>query len=97
MIAAKAGADWPDHVKQDFERNAFNGCVGDTLLSETDKVRVWKITLKPGERIGRCAVQHYSAALLAVLRPALTTGMTFSAISTIERRARSRSAQSLPA
>ena len=52
MIPAKAGADWPDHVKQDFERNAFNGCVGDTLLSETDKVRVWKITLQPGERIG---------------------------------------------
>src|SRR5881398_3065434 len=52
MTPAKAGADWPDHVKQDFERNAFNGCVGDTLLSETDKVRVWKITLKPGERIG---------------------------------------------
>jgi len=47
MTPAKAGADWPDHVKQDFERNAFNGCVGDTLLSETDKVRVWKINLKP--------------------------------------------------
>jgi quercetin dioxygenase-like cupin family protein len=52
MTTAKAGADWPDDVKQDFERNACNGCVGDTLLSETDKVRVWKITLKPGERIG---------------------------------------------
>ena len=52
MTALQTAADWPDHVKQDFERNRFNGCVGDTLLSETDKVRVWKITLKPGERIG---------------------------------------------
>ena len=29
-----------------------NGCVGSTLLSENEKVRVWIIRLAPGERIG---------------------------------------------
>src|SRR5947209_1975147 len=67
MSTSKAGADWPDHVKQDFERNAFNGCVGDTLLSETEKVRVWKITLKPGERIGfhRHVLDYFWTAVTA--------------------------------
>jgi quercetin dioxygenase-like cupin family protein len=67
MSTSKAGADWPDHVKQDFERNAFNGCVGDTLLSETDRVRVWKITLKPGERISfhRHVLDYFWTAVTA--------------------------------
>ncbi len=29
-----------------------NGCVGTKLLSQTDRVRVWTISLEPGERIG---------------------------------------------
>jgi beta-alanine degradation protein BauB len=46
--------EWPAAVKQEFAREAErpNGCVGNELLSETDKVRVWTIRLKPGERIG---------------------------------------------
>jgi beta-alanine degradation protein BauB len=31
---------------------AGNGMVGQRLLSETDEVRVWRIELQPGERVG---------------------------------------------
>ncbi len=46
--------EWPAAIKAEFEREARspNGCVGTELLSETDKVRVWIIRLKPGERTG---------------------------------------------
>jgi quercetin dioxygenase-like cupin family protein len=46
--------EWSAEIKQELEREAQspNGCVGSELLSETDKVRVWIIRLKPGERIG---------------------------------------------
>jgi quercetin dioxygenase-like cupin family protein len=47
-------SEWPTEIKAEFERENKhnNGCVGTQLLSETDKVRVWIIRLKPGERIG---------------------------------------------
>jgi quercetin dioxygenase-like cupin family protein len=45
---------WLPELRAEFEREARNnnGCVGSTLLSETDKVRIWIIRLAPGERIG---------------------------------------------
>ncbi len=45
---------WPADLSAEFKREASepNGCVGTALLSETDRVRVWIIRLKPGERIG---------------------------------------------
>lgn len=45
---------WPPEIAAEFEREAQapNGCVGTTLLSESDRVRVWIIHLAPGERIG---------------------------------------------
>jgi len=45
---------WPAAIKAEFERERANpnGCVGSTLLSESEKVRVWIIRLAPGERIG---------------------------------------------
>ena len=45
---------WSVELKAEFEREARDpsGCVGTTLLSETDRVRVWIIRLAPGERIG---------------------------------------------
>jgi len=45
---------WPAALKQEFEREARapNGCVGNELVSETDRLRVWTIRLKPGERFG---------------------------------------------
>jgi hypothetical protein len=45
---------WPPEIAAEFEREskAPNGCVGQRLLSESDRVRVWEIRLKPGERFG---------------------------------------------
>jgi quercetin dioxygenase-like cupin family protein len=45
---------WPAAIAAEFERekHSNNGCVGSTLLSENDRVRVWIIRLAPGERIG---------------------------------------------
>ena len=47
-------AAWPPEIAAEFERERKNPnpCVGSTLLSETDRVRVWIIRLAPGERIG---------------------------------------------
>jgi quercetin dioxygenase-like cupin family protein len=47
-------AEWTPALKAEFAREAAtpNGCVGSELLSETDKMRVWTIRLKPGQRIG---------------------------------------------
>jgi len=47
-------ASWPPEIVADFERERRqnNGCVGTTLLSESDRVRVWVIRLQPGARIG---------------------------------------------
>ena len=53
--AAKSDkAAWGPALQQEFEREAQNnnGCVGSELVSESDRVRVWTIRLKPGERIG---------------------------------------------
>ena len=42
-----------DWRKAEMEKAmAGNGMVGQRLLSETDAVRVWRIELKPGERVG---------------------------------------------
>jgi quercetin dioxygenase-like cupin family protein len=46
--------EWPAAIKAEFEREnkQHNGCVGTQLLSENERVRVWIIRLKPGERVG---------------------------------------------
>jgi quercetin dioxygenase-like cupin family protein len=51
---AKATAPWSAELQAEFAREAQspNPCVGSRLLSENDNVRVWMITLAPGERIG---------------------------------------------
>ena len=49
---AEAIADWPKALRDELERNALNGCVGTQLVSETERVRVWLLQVKPGERIG---------------------------------------------
>ncbi|WP_244936502.1 hypothetical protein [Methylobacterium currus] len=43
---------WPESLRRDFAARAGNGRVGSRLVSETDRVRVWLLSLKPGERIG---------------------------------------------
>ncbi len=46
--------EWPKALQQEFEREAqsHNPCVGSELVSESDRVRVWTIRLKPGQRFG---------------------------------------------
>jgi quercetin dioxygenase-like cupin family protein len=45
---------WAPEIAAEFERERQNPnpCVGNILVSETDRVRVWMIRLQPGERIG---------------------------------------------
>jgi beta-alanine degradation protein BauB len=45
---------WPSTLAGEFEREGSNNnpCVGDTLVSESDRVRVWMIRLAPGQRFG---------------------------------------------
>ena len=45
---------WPPEIVAEFEREKANpnGCVGQRLLSEDERVRVWEIRLKPGQRFG---------------------------------------------
>lgn len=44
-------ADFPSQIAQEFKENTQNGRVGMKLVSETDRVRVWQIHAKPGERL----------------------------------------------
>ena len=45
---------WPPELVAELEREKKNPnpCVGNVLVSETGRVRVWMIRLNPGERIG---------------------------------------------
>ncbi len=43
-------AEWPEALQREFEENEFNGCVGSVLVSETDKVRVWHLSIPAGKR-----------------------------------------------
>jgi len=42
--------DWPEGLAQEFVVDAQNGCVGNILVSETDRLRVWHLRLPPGVR-----------------------------------------------
>ena len=44
-------ADWPQWLREEFVSNVKNGVVGQTLVSESEKVRVLYISLAPGERL----------------------------------------------
>jgi hypothetical protein len=50
----KSKDPWSADIAAEFEREAKNPnpCVGTTLLSETERTRVWIIRLAPGERTG---------------------------------------------
>jgi beta-alanine degradation protein BauB len=51
-LIAPAGSfhRWPDGLKADMEANQHSALVGSTLVSETDKVRVWHLLLPAGQR-----------------------------------------------
>jgi len=62
---SKAMEDWPAELRRELAANTANGCVGQALLSETDRVRVWSLSLAPGERIGfhRHVLDYFWTAL----------------------------------
>lgn len=64
-VDVKAGEDWPEAFKAELQANPHNGCVGQTLVSESDRVRVWSLRLKPGQRIGfhRHVLDYFWTAL----------------------------------
>jgi hypothetical protein len=41
---------------KEIQANRDNGCIGTTLVSETDEVRVWHLTVRAGER---CAFHRH--------------------------------------
>ena len=43
--------NWSPALKAEFKANTANYQVGGKLLSETDRLKVWEIRLKPGERL----------------------------------------------
>lgn len=45
---------WPQAIAAEYDRESANNnpCVGNRLLSESDRVRIWMIRLAPGERFG---------------------------------------------
>jgi quercetin dioxygenase-like cupin family protein len=54
QAARRETTEWSKALRQEFEREAGNpnGCVGSEFVSESDRVRVWTIRLKPGQRFG---------------------------------------------
>lgn len=46
-----APAAWPEDLRARFDARRGNGEVGTRLVSQTERVRVWTLTLKPGERL----------------------------------------------
>ncbi len=51
-----AFAHWPEGVYEEMLQSHDNGCVGSTLVSETDRVRVWHLHIPPG---GRCRFHRH--------------------------------------
>lgn len=45
-----AFAQWPAGLHEELMNNKTNACVGSVLVSETDRVRVWHLTIDPGKR-----------------------------------------------
>jgi beta-alanine degradation protein BauB len=43
---------WDQLLTAELAQSAGNGCVGTELVSETERVRVWCLRLRPGQRIG---------------------------------------------
>ena len=60
-------SDWTDERYQELLANQQNGRVGTILVSETDKVRVWHLSIAPGERLPfhRHVMDYFWTALTA--------------------------------
>jgi hypothetical protein len=66
-LIAENFAGWSPELRAEFARNEFNGRVGQRLLSETDRVRVWEIRVKPGQRVAahRHVLDYFWSAVSA--------------------------------
>lgn len=51
LARVEASTQVPDWLAEQMRANFDNGCVGQRLVSETERCRVWTINLKPGERL----------------------------------------------
>jgi len=62
-----AGFTLDKALKAELDRNEFNPCIGQILLSESERARVWFIRLEPGERLGfhRHVLDYFWTALTA--------------------------------
>ena len=60
ICASSLDQAWPDWLKGEFAANRRNEKVGSQLLSVSDRVRVWHLSLAPGERLPvHCHVLDY--------------------------------------
>ncbi|AEM84460.1 hypothetical protein [Streptomyces violaceusniger] len=50
-VVAEAFARWSPELRKEFDNNAHNGWIGQSLVKETDSLRIWETSLQPGERI----------------------------------------------
>ncbi|MES4908377.1 MULTISPECIES: hypothetical protein [unclassified Streptomyces] len=50
-VVAEGYARWSPPLKQEFVDNAHNGWIGQSLVKETDSLRIWETHLQPGERV----------------------------------------------
>ncbi|MEM1298333.1 MAG: DUF1330 domain-containing protein [Pseudomonadota bacterium] len=50
-LATSGFRNWTESMRQEFETNEFNGHIGTDLVFENEAVRVWRMTLAPGEKM----------------------------------------------
>ncbi|MEL6962035.1 MAG: hypothetical protein AAFO01_04715 [Pseudomonadota bacterium] len=50
-LATSGFQGWSEAIKQEFKTNDLNGRIGTDLVFENDRVRVWHMTLRPGEKM----------------------------------------------
>ena len=70
--ASPPGAEWPEPIQADFAANGQSPRVGTRLLSADERVRVWEIRLRPGERC------HFHRHVLDYFWTAVTPGKALS-------------------
>jgi hypothetical protein len=51
-VSANPRGHWPADMQAGYEQGRMNGQVGSVLVSETDRVRVWHLTIPPGKCCG---------------------------------------------
>jgi hypothetical protein len=49
--AIRPDPSWPDWLRREFETNRENERVGTELLQGSDRVRVWHLSIGPGQRL----------------------------------------------